>query len=476
MEYFEGAPYRINIEGDDSTLVLDSYTRTLKANVIDRDDNVIVDYETKTFFGTLVGNIVAEDNTVILNLEHSALNVNTITGKLIALDGSTSYNHETQTFFGNFDGHLTGPVQGDVLGSNNALLVDYSNNLIVADVRANIINADNTVAFDHETNTFQGNFVGNFLDLEGNVILSSSRISVDEVKTDIIAEDETVAFDKETGTFTGAFVGSFMNTVGKVILDSETSTLHSDVQGSVYYNDNTIAIDADTNTFHGYLLGNVVSDDGSVILDGVNSTLFIDTIVAENISGALIGSFEGTVTGNVIADSVSADDIAATKLVIHTDATYEDNNGPLDIVAFHNSELSTSLTMMRGKGTLETPEPLNLGDNLVSIMFSGVTGSTQTDKGFVPQSAPVAGFEASIDSNGVTGGTGLSGMLTAWVFDSNDNAHKGWVVDSNGDFKATIKDLAVKGETGNAPVNSSAPTKWLEMTVNGETVYMPLYS
>jgi hypothetical protein len=42
MEYYEGASYKINIEGYDSTLILDGYTRTLKATVIDQNDNIIL--------------------------------------------------------------------------------------------------------------------------------------------------------------------------------------------------------------------------------------------------------------------------------------------------------------------------------------------------------------------------------------------------------------------------------------------------
>lgn len=472
MEYFEGAPYRINIEGGDSTLVLDSYTRALKANVVDQNDNIVVDYETGTFFGTLVGNIVSEDNNVILNLEYSTLTIEKITGSLIALNGSISYDHETQTFNGQFNGPVAGPLTGDVLGSNNALLVDYTNNLIVCDVRSNILNNDNTVAFDGETNTFQGNFVGNFLDLEGNVILSSERISINEVNTDLIADDETVAFDKETGTFTGTLTGSIFDEDGYILVDSENRQFH----GSVYFNDATVAIDAAMNTFHGTLLGDIINEDGSIVLDTGTSTLEVDTIIAKNITGNLAGTFTGEIIGNINNSNIITDDIVTSKIAINTSSSYEDNDGPLDIFAFHNKEASTSISLARGKGTLENPGNLNPGDKLVSIMLSGITGSHNTTDGYIPEAAIVAGFEASVDETGVVQNGLLPGKLTAWVFDSNDDAHAGWVIDHNGDFTATIKDLTVKGETGNAPASTGAPTKWLEMSVNGETVYMPLYT
>jgi len=48
-------------------------------------------------------------------------------------------------------------------------------------------------------------------------------------------------------------------------------------------------------------------------------------------------------------------------------------------------------------------------------------------------------------------------------------------VNSDGHLKTKIKDFEVVGQTSNTPLNASQPDSWLEITVNGETVFMPLY-
>ncbi len=284
MEYFEGAPYRINIEGADSTLVLDSFVRTLKASVVDQDDNIIVDHETKTIYGTLVGNIVDQENNVIFNLEHSVMNVDVITGSIVAGDGSISYNHNTKVFSGEFDGKFTGPLTGNVTGTDQKLLIDCQSNLILGNVRANLLNADNTVAYDNETNTFQGNFVGNFLDLDGNIILSGNRIDIDEISASLITVDNNVAFDNISGVFNGTFAGTFLNNDGKIIIDGDSSVVNMDISGSVYYNDGSIAVDREFSMLHGSLIGAVLDQNGGIILDSLSSTITIDYLSAKEIT------------------------------------------------------------------------------------------------------------------------------------------------------------------------------------------------
>ena len=303
MEYFEGAPYRINIEGADSTLVLDSFVRTLKASVVDQDDNIIVDHETKTIYGTLVGNIVDQENNVIFNLEHSVMNVDVITGSIVAGDGSISYNHNTKVFSGEFDGKFTGPLTGNVTGTDQKLLIDCQSNLILGNVRANLLNADNTVAYDNETNTFQGNFVGNFLGSDGNVIISGTKIEVKEINSTLLADDNTVAFDSETNTFQGNFVGNFLDLDGNVVFSSSDPDKIS-IKTS---EDGIAAYDNETNTFQGNFVGNFLDLDGNIILSGNRidideisaSLITVDNNVAfDNISGVFNGTFAGTFLNN----------------------------------------------------------------------------------------------------------------------------------------------------------------------------------
>jgi len=71
MELYDGASYRINIEGMDSTLIVDSFRGIIKANIVDVDDYIIVDYENKTFHGNFVGNVIDDLGNVVLNTTHN---------------------------------------------------------------------------------------------------------------------------------------------------------------------------------------------------------------------------------------------------------------------------------------------------------------------------------------------------------------------------------------------------------------------
>lgn len=65
------------------------------------------------------------------------------------------------------------------------------------------------------------------------------------------------------------------------------------------------------------------------------------------------------------------------------------------------------------------------------------------------------------------------GDLTGSIFSDNSTA----LVDGvNGEIVGPIRDLSVLGETGNIPSDTGTVDSWLEITVNGNTRYIPLYA
>jgi len=537
MEYFEGAPYRINIEGGDSTLVLNSYTRTLKASVVDPEENIIVDFETGTFFGTLVGNIVSSDNNIILNLEHSAITIDTISGNLVALDGSISYNHETQIFNGQFNGNVSGKVNGDVIGSSGSTLVNYDNNLVTCDVYGNLLNYDHTVAFDNETKTFQGTFVGDFLDSEGNVLFSSDRINTDEINIfkgsltgdvigidgavlvdysnnlvmcdvhgNLLNYDRTVAFDNETNTFQGNFVGNFLDSDGNVLFSSEdfnlggfntdgveTGIFIGNVFGNIVSEDGNVLLDSAVQTLTinsvwaetlygdlaGTLVGNVIREDGGVIVDAGTNVINAEAVHATTITGNLTGTFTGdiifgNIKGDLCAENIILGDSNSAHIYVKNETDITENFGPLSIEVFKTSNEMAAITLTRGSGTIESPQVVQSGNSLFGILFAGVVEADGTADNY--SLSPAAWISSNVASDGVVNTTRIEAELTFGVVDSNGEQLTGLTINKYGQTITTLKDVSIVGETGNAPTNTGTPTKWLEMTVNGETVFMPLYS
>lgn len=102
----EGSNYRINIAGDDSTLIVDSTTNTVTGNfigsVFSDESTLIVDSTTNTvtgnFIGDITGSVFSDDSTLIVDSI-----TNTVTGSFI------------------------GDITGSVLSEDSTILVDAAN-------------------------------------------------------------------------------------------------------------------------------------------------------------------------------------------------------------------------------------------------------------------------------------------------------------------------------------------------------------
>ena len=114
--------YKINIVGDDSTILVDTdsntFTGDLKGNVIASDDEFIVDYIAKVVRADLIGNV----------------------------NGNANGNH-TGTFIGAITatGTLHGEVNGSIFADDSSLLVDAISSQIVGTVN-NITTTSSTYA------------------------------------------------------------------------------------------------------------------------------------------------------------------------------------------------------------------------------------------------------------------------------------------------------------------------------------------
>jgi hypothetical protein len=355
MEYYEGASYKINIEGYDSTLILDGYTRTLKANVIDQNDNIMVDHETGTLYGTLVGDIVDAENNLIYDSGTNTISVEQIKGSIVdqhgsvvfdyhqslfqgkfegefsgnilsgdtlvydqgtntvnaslhgsvsAADGTLAYNHETNTFTGNFVGNL----EGNII-SKDIVVYNSSNNTMSANLYGNLFNVDGGMAYDHERNIFQGTFVGNFVDQDGNLLFSSSDTTQNFGDNIILYTDGSTAIDLITKTLTGNLWGNVVTQEGNVLLNEETQSFHGSLHGHVFNNGGSIIIDADTNTVIGNLWGNVVTQEGYVLLDEETQSFHgsLHGHVFSKDGSIIIDTDTNTVIGNLVGNIYSAD-------------------------------------------------------------------------------------------------------------------------------------------------------------------------
>jgi hypothetical protein len=610
MEYYEGASYKINIEGYDSTLILDGYTRTLKATVIDQNDNIMVDHETGTLYGTLVGNIVDTDNNLIFDSERRIIHAEQFKGSIVDKHGDIVFDHNQTTFSGTFVGDLHGNIM-----SGETVIYDRETQSINANIIGNLFSADGGLSYDHDRNIFQGTFVGNFLDQDGNLLFSSSDTTQNFGDNVLMYSDGTIALDLQTKIITGSLWGNIVTQEGNVLLNAESEGFYGNVHGHVFSRDGAILLDVDTRTITGNLIGNIcnadgflifdhetfelrsnvmgniLASDGSIIVDTqtgvivgtvvgnvsgniVNSdmmtvfdsdigkfaipiqvdifgsvtgniydtdgdkildaderTLQINSIISNSISstffGTLIGDiidsdglvvyssdsneFLGTVTGQLegnifnssgqivynfetkefnldtvkivdsllrldyennslsIGKSPSSVPYSGGSVVIYSNQDIYDDYNPLNIFVSKHSENLAGINLSRSRGTIDNPLPVQPGDKLTGIVFGGQSGE-------FPDSAVLSGIlEVVVPENANVEPGKIPGQFNISLVNNDGELNQVFSIDPNGNVTTTIQNLTVVGETGNAPLNLDTPTKWLEMSVNGETVFMPLY-
>lgn len=298
-----GETYKINIAGEDSTILVDAATNTHQG----------------TFNGTLQGTgtgITSLSATTIKN----AIGGDDLSVNIIAADTTVLLDYVNQTFQGTFDGTHTGTFTGDGSGLTNVGMGDLTG----TELRVDIISTDSTKIVDYQNSSFQGTFNGTFngngsglTNLPDAQIVSA--VNGNEIKVDLAAQDSTVIFDSltktfsnssfdgiHTGTFTGTHVGD-----GSLLtnIDVEGQIQNTDLKVNLLAGDSSVAFDWVTSTFTGQFNGTFIGDGSQLtnlpdpVLTGSNQSLNIisadgSTILVNSQTDSFTGSFYGSFVGD----------------------------------------------------------------------------------------------------------------------------------------------------------------------------------
>jgi hypothetical protein len=204
-----------SVFGDDSTLLVDSVEGVLRGSHI----------------GTLSGNVLSEDGSIILNPGTDGTNANIVSdvqGNVTGnLTGSVT-GDVTGNITGNVSGNVDGDLEGSVFGDDSTLLVDAVSNNIPGE------NISGTV-----TATFVGDVTGNVTgDVTGNVtgdvtgnILTNSIDSADssaiivtptlETQSDLIANQSLTV---GVGDFAGPGTANvILRNTGEILVNRVTA-------------------------------------------------------------------------------------------------------------------------------------------------------------------------------------------------------------------------------------------------------------
>ena len=528
MELFEGNNYRINIVGNDSSVILDSWSSQLKANVVTTYGTVLLDIDKETFSG----NIVTVDGKPMVDIITNEITVDFITGNLITKNGDIAFDPALYLF--------KGPIEGNVVDQNNSVVLDNLNRSYYG----NVFTQYNEIIVNSNNKTLHGELHGNVVNIHNETIVDAetSEINATFISGNLITKTGEIAFNPELHLFKGTFQGQFVDGFGAVVVDSDTNEFFGNLIGSVYDIDKQIMFDCYEKKISNVDIysRNIFSKDGLLLIDGeageirgdiyggnvydVNNQLMIDSVnhivysqiqgsvcdadgkpilnvsnrelVNTNIKGGsilssysdlLIDCHNSIVLCDVNSTNVSAEILTAglanirkissstietNELLINVSGSMEEGKNPITFISTTDDmDSGGSVAIVKVRKNFNAVKP---GEKLGGLVFGG-----QVVDGVEGAYATSVLLETEVDPNGTVTQSADNGIIpgkfTIYLVNNNGDKVTGISTDMNGHTKTIIKDLSVVGNTSNTPKDASLPKKWLEMIVNGETVFMPLY-
>jgi hypothetical protein len=497
------------------TVIYDRETQSINANIIGNlfsaDGGLSYDHDRNIFQGTFVGNFLDQDGnllfsssdttqnfgdnvlmysdgTIALDL-HTKIITGSLWGNIVTQEGNVLLNAESEGFYGNVHGH--------VFSRDGAILLDVDTKTITGNLIGNIYNADGFLIFDHETLELRSNVMGNILASDGSIMFDTQTgviigTVVGNVSGNIVNSDMMTVFDSDIGKFAipiqvdifGSVTGNIYDIDGDKILDADERTLQI----------NSIISNSISSTFFGTLIGDIIDSDGLVVYSS-DSNEFLGTVTGQlegnifNSSGQIVYNFE-TKEFNLdtvkivdsllrldyennllsIGKSPSSVPYSGGGIEVYSNKDITENYGPLSVYTSKDSAEPGAITLVKTRGTIDNPLPVQPGDKLSGIFFAAQSGMTRGSF------TPVGLIEVAVDEDSLIAPDQIKGQFNLLLSKGNGEINNVLSVNADGHTKTIIKDLSIVGETNNAPTNSSTPSKWLEVNINGETVFLPLYS
>jgi len=294
--------------------------------------------------------------------------------------------------------------------------------------------------------------------------------------------------------------------------------IDADVTGSVFADNSTLLVDAVSGKIVGPVEANVTGNLTGDVTGNLTGNVTGDVTgnLTGNASGNHTGTFTGEVSGSVYADDSTQIIDGLTGIVNTTQANVttletnvlndRDNSGVLTVNLDNTGGQAQPRIVLESNGTAgsglwittnDTTRTLAGTDNIGRILFRSIdAGGTETpvvaiarkDEFIIAVGAKNTaetfhiatatgnyglGAEPTADKLTVGGNATITGFtstdLVGGVY-SNDSTQ---IIDGS---TGRIVNLAFTGEVGNTPTDTGTVDSWLEVTVNGNTKYIPLYA
>jgi hypothetical protein len=450
----EGSNYRINIIGDDSTVLVNTSTNTF-TGIFEGDGSGLTNLPIPEGNGIVEGsnykiNIIGDDSTILVNTT-----TNTFTGTFVG-DGSglTNLPAPSELNFSVFDlndvfiAPETTPEVGETFVFDGGSFTPQKISQVIG------INGETIV--DGTSDTFTGNFVGDGSGLTNLPALTELNFSVFDLNDMFITPETTPevgdSFVFDGGSFTPQKISQVIGINGETIVDGTSDTFTGNFVGDGSGLTN-LPIAGDSGIIEGsnYRI-NIIGDDSTVLVDTNTKT------------------FNGTLIGDVNNNLIVTDNLQITDLrggiTILTSGTSNDDYSLFEILNYQDSVETSALTFVRGRGTIESSLPVLPGDKIEQLLYAAVSSD-----GTPGISALIT---VSVDSNGTVSNGVAPGHIDISTFDDAGNRVIGLSLDRNGAI--TVANNTLVAGVGSGQVDDSAVVEYLQVTVGSTTYAMPLYA
>lgn len=313
----DGSNYRINIVGNDSSVIVDTASNTITGN-FNGDGSLLtnIDLNQINEFNTFG---LAEGDTLIYTLGNWT-NITFQLNSFTDVDAPAPNNRDVLYY----DGSIWRAIDIDQLANQPG-----------SDHNINIIGDDSTRIIDGSTGNITGNFIG-----DGSLI---TNLELNQ-NTDV-----NVLFPQE-GEILKYVGGSWINVPETGIV--EGSNYRINIRGD----DSSILVDTSLGRFNGDLYGSVYSDGGNLLLDNVTQQLSVITGTMRSLNLEAVGT-------NPLLRVVS-----------------ETNTGTfgVPVISVFNNHVGTfgqEITFNRSNGTHLSPTSVSNGDYIGSITYRAHDGN-----------------------------------------------------------------------------------------------------
>jgi hypothetical protein len=227
MSIIPGDTVRLTITGSDSSVLVDSWSSSIRGPVVGSDNSTLVDTANNVLLGkldgVLAGNVTASNGAVVLNPGSTgadAVFIGDVTGDLV----------------GEVFGDVTGNLQGDVIDDQENVILDATNRTLTIDT----VTVQNIVLQNDLTVTDLTSATATIGQLYGTLLGDVSGQHYGEVFGDV------------TGDLTGNVTGNLIGNVEGDVFGNTTGEHFGNVVGDV--------LGDTTGTHTGNVEGNVVGD------------------------------------------------------------------------------------------------------------------------------------------------------------------------------------------------------------------------